>query len=43
MIKHSRLTDYQIRKIIGCFFLDLTASQSTEITGFNRNTINRFF
>lgn len=43
MIKYSRLTDYQIRKIIQCFYLDLTASQTTEITGFNRNTVNRFF
>jgi transposase-like protein len=40
---HSKLSDYNIRKIIGCFYLDLTASQSTEITGFNSNTINRFF
>ena len=43
MIKYSKLSDYQIRKIIGCFFLDLTALQTSEITGFNRNTINRFF
>ena len=43
MIKYSHLTDYQIRKIIGCFYMDLTASQSAENTGFNRNTINRFF
>jgi hypothetical protein len=43
MIKYSRLTNYKIRKIIGCFYLDLTASQSVYITGFNRNTINRFF
>ncbi|GMO63322.1 MAG: hypothetical protein Ta2D_10140 [Rickettsiales bacterium] len=43
MIKYSRLSDYNIRKIIGCFYLDLTALQTAEITGFNRNTINRFF
>jgi transposase-like protein len=43
MIKYTHLTKYQITKIISCFYLDLTASQSAEITGFNRNTINRFF
>jgi transposase-like protein len=43
MIKYTKLTDYKIRKIIGCFYIDLTASQSTIITGLNRNTINRFF
>ncbi|GHU27356.1 hypothetical protein FACS1894152_3870 [Bacilli bacterium] len=42
-MKYSHLTDYQIGKIIGCFYLDLTATQGVEITGFNRNTIDRFF
>lgn len=43
MIKYSNLSVYSIKKIIGCFYLDLTATQSVEITGFSRNTINRFF
>jgi hypothetical protein len=43
LIKHSHLSNYSIRKIIGCFYSDLSATQTAEITGFNRNTINRFF
>jgi transposase-like protein len=42
-MKYSNLSAYNIRKIIDCFYLDLTASQSVEIAGFSRNTVNRFF
>jgi hypothetical protein len=42
MLKYSKLTDYNIRKIIGCFYLDLTASQSAKNIGFNKSTMNRF-
>jgi hypothetical protein len=43
MLKYSGLMNYKIRKIIGCFYLDLTASQSVDITGLSRDAVNRFF
>ena len=38
----SKITEAKIRQIVKLFSLDLDASQITEITGLNRNTINRY-
>lgn len=43
MIKNNKLSDYKIKKIISCFCLDLTASNTASILSLNRNTINRYF
>ncbi|MDH3568085.1 MAG: IS1595 family transposase [Desulfobacteraceae bacterium] len=38
----SKITEAKIRQIVNLFSLDLDASQITQITGLNRNTINRY-
>ena len=43
MIKHSKISAYKIKKIMKCFCSDLTATQTAEILGMNRNTINRYY
>ena len=43
LIKYSKLSHYQLKKIIHCFVVDLTAIQSSKILGLNRNTINRYY
>ncbi|MEW6621473.1 MAG: IS1595 family transposase, partial [bacterium] len=35
-------SEAKIRQIVNLFSLDLNASQITQITGLNRNTINRY-
>jgi transposase-like protein len=39
----AKLTNYQIRKILKYFCIDLTAVQASELSSFNRNTINRYY
>ena len=39
----SRISERKIREIVRCFAADLTALQTAELTGLNRNTINRFY
>lgn len=39
--KRSKISEAKIRQIVKLFSIDLTASQIAEITGLNRNTINR--
>ena len=43
MRKYNRLSNYQIKKIIKSFCIDLTATQSSKMLGINRNTVNRYF
>jgi len=43
MFKHSKLSQYKIKKILFYFSQDLTASQTAEIMKLNRKTINRFY
>lgn len=43
MIKYSKLSDYKIKKIIKCFVNDLTATQTSELLWYNRNTINSYY
>lgn len=42
-MKHSKLSSYQIKKIIRCFCADLDATQTSILLGFNRKTINRYY
>jgi len=38
----SKLSEYQVRRIIRLFALDLTATQMAELTDVGRKTINRY-
>lgn len=42
-MKYSKLSSYQIKKILHCFCNELTALQTSKHLGFNRNTIDRYF
>ncbi len=42
-MKYSKLSDYQIKKILRCFCLELTAFQTAKQLGFNRHTIERHY
>jgi transposase-like protein len=42
-MKNKPLTKYKKRKIIDCFSLELTATQTADFLKINRNTINRYF
>jgi len=39
----SRISEAKIREIVRCFSADLTALQTAELTGANRNTVNRIY
>ena len=41
--KRSRVSATKIREVVRCFSVDLTALQAAEMTGLNRNTINRYY
>ncbi len=41
--RRSRISEAKIRKIVRCFAADLMALQTAELTGVNRNTINRIY
>jgi len=43
MFNKAKLTSYQIKKIIECFSLDLTATQTSKLLQFNRKTINNYY
>jgi transposase len=43
MIYRAKLTTYKLKKIIECFCLDLTATQTSKLLKINRNTINRYY
>jgi transposase-like protein len=42
-MKHSKISNYKIKKILKCFCEDLDASRTARILEINRNTINRYF
>ena len=42
-MKNKPLTKYKKRKIIECFSLELTATQTAQLLKINRNTINKYF
>lgn len=41
--QNSPLTKYKVKKIISCFCLDLTSTQTSKLLNLNRNTTNRYF
>ena len=43
MIKYRKLSDYNIKKIIKHFCIDIDATKTAQLTDINRNTINRFY
>jgi len=40
--KNSKISEAKFRQLVRLFSLDLTASQIAELTGLNRNTVNRY-
>lgn len=42
-MKYSKLSNYQIKKILRCFCLGLTAFQASEQLNFNRHTVERYY
>lgn len=43
MLKWSKLSSYKIKKVVQCFCLDLTATQTAALLGLNRKTINTLY
>jgi hypothetical protein len=43
MLKHARISPYQVKKIIKHFCYDITASKVAGLLGINRNTINHWY
>ena len=37
------LSDYKVKKILWHFVVDVTATQTSELLGINRNTVNRYY
>ena len=42
-MKHSKLNDYKIKRILQCFCLELTATQASKQLRLNRNTVDRYY
>jgi len=42
-MSHKNISRYYKRKIISCFALELTATQTAKLLKINRNTINRYY
>ena len=42
-MSHKNISRYYKRKIISCFALELTATQTAKLLKINRNTINRHY
>jgi transposase len=43
MIRYSKLTNYQIKKILKMFCEDLTATKASNLLHFNRKTVDRYY
>lgn len=43
MLKHSRISNYKLKKILKYFVEDFSASEASKRTKLNRNTINRYY
>ncbi len=43
MLKHSKISNYKIKKILKCFCEDLNASKTANILDLNRRTVDRYF
>jgi transposase-like protein len=42
-VHRSKISESKFRQVVRLFSLDLTALQTAEMTGLNRNTVNRFY
>ena len=42
-VKYTRLSTQKVNKILKCFCIDLSATQTAELVGVNRNTVNDWF
>lgn len=42
-IRNSKISNYEVKKILKHFSVDLTATQTAKLVDINRNTINRFY
>lgn len=42
-VKGAKISEVKFRMLMKCFTADLSATQTSEITGINRNTVNRYF
>ena len=43
MIPYSKISEHELRKIIKHFCIDIDATKTSELLGYNRKTINRYF
>lgn len=43
LVKYSKLSDYKIKKLIGCFCSDIEATKTAEILNLIRKTINHYY
>ena len=43
MLNKAKISNYKIKKIIECFCLDLTATQTSKLLKLNRKTINKYY
>ena len=43
MLKWSKLSEYRIKKVVECFCLDLTATQTAALLKLNRKTVNGLY
>lgn len=42
-IKYGKLSNYRLKTLLMCFCEDLTAIQTSKVSGINRNTVNRYY
>ena len=42
-VQRSRISEKKFRQLLRLFVLDLEATKVMELTGLNRNTVNRYF
>ena len=42
-MQYNKLSQYNVKKIIKCFCIDIEASKTAFLLGINRNTINRYY
>lgn len=43
MIRYSKITSQELRRILELFVSDFTATQTSELVGISRNTVNRYY
>lgn len=43
MIPYSKISEHELKKLIKHFCIDIDATKISELLGYNRKTINRYF